>query len=103
MLLTVTCTVPLPAGLVAVIEVPELTVKPAALVEPNLTTGSPVVRFGSTNAAGFTVNSGTSITATSPAGSGTVHVTVSNIGGTSATSTADQFTYAAPVVTGGGG
>ena len=51
----------------------------------------------------FTVNSATSITATSPAGSaGTVDVTVTTPGGTSATSAADQFTYLtpAPTVTG---
>ena len=40
------------------------------------------------------------ITATSPAGTGTVDVTVTTPGGTSATSPADQFTYtAAPAVT----
>ncbi|UJW85878.1 IPT/TIG domain-containing protein [Devosia sp. SL43] len=58
------------------------------------------VRFGATNAASFIVNSATSITATSPAGTGTVDVTVTTPGGTSATSAADQFTYvAAPTVT----
>lgn len=58
--------------------------------------------FGSTNATSFTVNSATSITATSPAGSGTVDVTVTTPGGTSATSSADQFSYIAeppPTVT----
>ena len=34
---TVTSTLPLPAGDSAVIEVPELTLKPLAAVEPNLT------------------------------------------------------------------
>ncbi len=59
------------------------------------------VLFGTT-ASIFTVNStGTQITAVSPAGSGTVHVTVITPGGTSATSTADQFTYVpVPIVTG---
>jgi len=59
------------------------------------------VTFGGT-ASGFTTNSSTQITtATSPAGlPGTVDVTVTTIGGTSATSAADQFTYvAAPTVT----
>ena len=45
----------------------------------------------------------TTITADSPAGTGTVDVTVTTPGGTSATSPADQFTYtvaAAPTVTG---
>jgi IPT/TIG domain len=49
------------------------------------------------------VVSDTSITADSPAGTGTVDVTVTTPAGTSATSTADQFTYtavAAPTVTG---
>jgi hypothetical protein len=43
----------------------------------------------------FTVNGDGSITATTPVASanGTVDVTVTNLGGTSATSTADQFTY----------
>jgi hypothetical protein len=41
------------------------------------------------------------LTAISPAGSGTVDVTVTTSGGTSATSTADRFTYVArPTVTG---
>ncbi|MDN2715587.1 IPT/TIG domain-containing protein [Janthinobacterium sp. SUN120] len=57
------------------------------------------VTFGGTAATGFTVNSATQITATAPAGSGTVDVRVTTVGGTSATSAADQFTYvAAPVV-----
>ena len=42
---------------------------------------------------------GTTITATSPAGTGTVDVTVVTPGGTSATLPADQFTYG-PAVTG---
>jgi subtilisin family serine protease len=63
-------------------------------------TGATAVRFGATAATSFTVNSATLITATSPAGSGTVDVTVTNSGGTSATSSADQFTFlAAPTVT----
>jgi hypothetical protein len=60
------------------------------------------VSFGSNAAASFTVNSPTQITATSPAGVGTVDVTVTTAGGTSATSTADQFAYVpapAPTVT----
>jgi subtilisin family serine protease len=53
------------------------------------------VNFGATPAASFTVNSPTQITATSPAGTGTVDVTVTAGGGTSATSAADRFTYSA--------
>jgi hypothetical protein len=56
-------------------------------------TGSTAVHFGANAATTFTVDSNTQITATSPPGAGTVDVTVSN-GGTSATSPADQFTYA---------
>jgi hypothetical protein len=51
-----------------------------------------IVRFGSTAATSFIINSSTSITAVSPAGTGTVHVTVTT-SSTSATSPADQFTY----------
>ncbi|MGH7027797.1 putative Ig domain-containing protein [Brevundimonas sp.] len=57
--------------------------------------GTGAVRFGVTNAS-YTINSNTQITATSPAGTGTVDVRVSTAGGTSATSAADQFTYVAP-------
>jgi len=57
-------------------------------------TGATAVNFGATAATSFTVNSATSITATSPAGAaGTVDITVTTAGGTSATSAADQFTY----------
>lgn len=57
-------------------------------------TGATSVKFGSSNATTFTVNSDTQITATSPAGAaGTVDVTVTTSVGTSATSAADQFTY----------
>ena len=60
-------------------------------------TGATAVNFGANPATSLTVNSATSITATSPAGSaGVVDVTVVTPGGTSATSTADQFTYFAP-------
>src|SRR5258707_875391 len=51
------------------------------------------VSFGSNAAASFTVNSATQITATSPAGVGTVDVTVTTAGGTSAISSSDRFTY----------
>ena len=61
--------------------------------------GAGAVKFGSAEAAGFTVNSENSITATSPAGGGTVDVTVANPGGASATSAADRFTYLDPTAT----
>src|SRR5262249_58045177 len=58
------------------------------------------VRFGSNAAGSFIVNSTTQITATSPAGIGTVDVTVTTAGGTSAISSGDRFTYvSAPTVT----
>ena len=57
-------------------------------------------KFGATAATGVKVISGSSIEAVSPAGTGTVHVTVTTLGGTSATSSADQFTYVTgPTVT----
>jgi hypothetical protein len=56
--------------------------------------GATSVKFGSNAATSLTINSATSITATSPAESvGTVDVTVTTPVGTSATSSADQFTY----------
>ncbi len=64
-------------------------------------TGATAVAFGATPATSFTVNNATTITATAPAGSGTVDVRVTTPGGTSATSANDQFTYSAgtsPVV-----
>ncbi|HEX4493126.1 MAG TPA: HYR domain-containing protein [Acidimicrobiia bacterium] len=51
------------------------------------------VQFGGVAAATFVVNSATSITAYSPAGLGTVDVTVTTVGGTSTISGADQFVY----------
>jgi large repetitive protein len=56
------------------------------------------VAFGGQAATGVTVNSATSVTATAPAGNsqkvgGTVDVTVTGPGGTSAVSPADEFTY----------
>ena len=59
-------------------------------------TGATAVKFGTAAAASFTVNSATQVTATSPAGSGAVDVTVTTSAGTSAAVAADKFTYAAP-------
>jgi len=58
--------------------------------------GATAVKFGAANAAGYTVNPSGSITATSPAGKGTVNVTVTTSEGTSATSSSDEFTYQPP-------
>jgi Bacterial Ig-like domain (group 3)/IPT/TIG domain len=51
------------------------------------------VSFGGAAAPKFIIDSGTQITATSPPGTGTVHVTVTTPAGTSAATAADQFTY----------
>jgi hypothetical protein len=56
-------------------------------------TGATEVEFGGVASPRMAVNSATEITATSPAGSGTVDVIVVTPIGTSATSSADQFTY----------
>ena len=61
-------------------------------------TGATAVNFGGTVASSFTVNGDTSVTATAPAATavGPVDVTVTTPSGTSATSSADQFTYTYP-------
>jgi hypothetical protein len=59
-------------------------------------TGAQEVMFGASAAMSFGVHRPAEITALSPAGTGTVDVTVTTPGGTSATSKADQFTYVAP-------
>jgi len=55
-------------------------------------TGATTVKFGGT-ATTFTVVGPTQINATSPSGFGVVDVTVTNAGGTSPVSSADEFTY----------
>jgi uncharacterized protein (AIM24 family) len=62
--------------------------------------GASAVDFGTNRATDVTVISNHLITATSPAGTGTVNVTVTTSGGTSLPDTGDQFTYTdvAPVV-----
>ncbi len=62
--------------------------------------GATGVAFGSTAASNFTVNSDTQIRATSPAAnlSGAVDVMVTTPNGTSAISSADQFTYLTPAL-----
>lgn len=60
------------------------------------------VSFGSSRASSVTVNGSTSLTAVSPAGTGTVDVTVAGAAGVSVAGTADRFTYtSASVGTGG--
>jgi hypothetical protein len=64
-------------------------------------TGATAVDFGTTLATHYTVVSATQITATVPAGSGTVDVTVVTSQGTSPKSSADQITYdGTPTITG---
>src|SRR5579875_3686578 len=60
--------------------------------------GATAVSFGSSPATSFAVQSSTEIVASSPPGAGTVDVTVSTPGGTSATSKHDEFGYT-PAVT----
>jgi hypothetical protein len=60
-----------------------------------------VVRFGSTPAASFTVDSLTKITAIAPAAAaGTVDVTVTTLYGTTPTSAADRYRYGPPIIAG---
>jgi hypothetical protein len=60
-------------------------------------TGATQVKFGATSAGSFTVISGSRIAASSPAaGAGTVDVTVTTPSGTSATGSADQFSFVSP-------
>ncbi len=62
--------------------------------------GATAVTFGATAATDYTVNSATQITATAPAGTGAVDVRVTTVGGASAPSAAEQYTYVgAPTVT----
>ena len=56
------------------------------------------VDFGTTAGHLDHADTATSITVTSPSGTGTVDVTVTTPGGTSATSSADHFTYNAPAL-----
>ena len=60
-------------------------------------TGVKAVKFGATDAKSFDVESENKITAVSPAGSGTVDVTVETAAGTSPTVRDDEFDYAPSV------
>lgn len=57
-------------------------------------TGATGVSFGAVPATAFSVFSSTRVVAEAPAGTSTVHVTVTTPGGTSSTSIADEFIYA---------
>jgi hypothetical protein len=67
---------------------------PVTIVGSGFSAGS-TVSFGATPATGVAIRSATSITATSPAGSGSepVNITVSNSAGTSPTTPKDQFAF----------
>ena len=56
-------------------------------------TGASAVKFGATAGHDLHGEQRTTITATAPAGTGTVDVTVTTAGGTSATNADDQYTY----------
>src|SRR5207244_1478717 len=59
-------------------------------------TNATAVKFGATNATGFTVDNDGQITATAPAhAAGTVDVSVTTAGGTSANTAADDYTFVA--------
>jgi hypothetical protein len=58
--------------------------------------GATSVYFGTIKAPAFTGNSAAQLTATSPPGTGTVHVTVATPRGQSAPTNADQFSYVTP-------
>jgi hypothetical protein len=112
---TVDITVTTPGGTSATSSADQFTYTPPAITSISPTTGSTLggttvtiagslftgvtsVKFGSTSAASYIFKNDTSITAISPAGTGIVDVTVTTPGGTSATSSADRFTYVAPPV-----
>ena len=59
-------------------------------------TGGATVHFGANLATNVVVNSASSLTATAPAGSGTVDITVTTADGTSAINPKDQYTYVPP-------
>ncbi|HSO96924.1 MAG TPA: IPT/TIG domain-containing protein, partial [Acidimicrobiia bacterium] len=56
-------------------------------------TGTTAVAFGSNPASGFSVDSDTQVTATAPAGTGVVDVTVTNAVATSSVTASDQYRY----------
>ena len=58
-------------------------------------TGATKVKFGTVKASSYTVVNDSEITAKVPAGTGLVNVTVTALGGTSADSPTDQYTYLA--------
>jgi hypothetical protein len=85
-----------PAGAAGTVDV---TIATVTITGTSLSRAS-LVSLGTTPAVTFTVSSPIRITATAPTGTGTVDLTLTTPDGTSAASSADQFTYvAAPTVT----
>ncbi len=60
--------------------------------------GVTAVKFGASSATSFIVNSASLITATSPAGTGIVDITVTTASGTNGTSAATKFTFQIPTL-----
>ncbi|MDA8380349.1 MAG: IPT/TIG domain-containing protein, partial [Actinomycetota bacterium] len=75
---------------------PEAGGTPVTIAGTNFAPGATTVAFGSNAATSVSCASATTCTATSPAGTGTVDVTVTTSAGTSATSSADAFSYLPP-------
>jgi S-adenosylmethionine/arginine decarboxylase-like enzyme len=102
---TATITPPRPSSSVSVTSVSpaggttkggtSVTITGTGFTAPPALTG---VSFGGA-AAQFTIDSGTQITATSPPGTGTVHITVTTPAGTSAATHADQYSYTQTTMT----
>ncbi len=74
---------------------PEAGGTPVTITGTNLD-GATAVKFGTTGAESFKINSPTSIEAVAPSGSGTVEVSVMTERGTSTATTADDFSYVPP-------
>ena len=68
----------------------------SVLIVGTALTGATAVNFGSVKAASFAVVSDTQIAATTPGGTGSVGVTVTTGGGSSAPTAGSQFSYAVP-------
>ena len=69
---------------------------PVTVTGTGFVSGSTAVDFGSTAGTSVSVTNSTTLTVNSPSGTGTVDVTVTTAGGTSATGASDKFTYTGP-------
>ncbi len=69
---------------------------PVTVTGTGFVSGSTSVDFGSNPGTSVSVTNSTTLTVNSPSGTGTVDVTVTTAGGTSATGASDKFTYTAP-------